>query len=201
MIKYQQVLDRLFKALDKYKPQSPAYYKHLAEVIKPRYFARNEVLYEQGQVIDKAYFLSSGFLTANYYNHKGDKQLINIYSTDEIVSGKSFTSQHPSAYELMACKDTYVLYLTYKQVNVIYEQFPGTQEQAMFILAGRENKELSRNRMLNQYAGKKVADFYAAFPELSEPGKIMVDADIASYLMISESTLRAHRTKLTRGPV
>ncbi|MHB8205894.1 Crp/Fnr family transcriptional regulator [Mucilaginibacter sp.] len=166
--------------------------------MKPRYFAKDEILHEQGQVIDKAYFLSSGFMIASYYNDKGDKQIISIYSNDEVISGKSFTGQTPGDYELRVCKDTYVLYLTYNEVKVIYERFPDTQEQAMVILASREKKELVRNRMLNQDAEKKVADFYATFPGLSEPGKIIIDADIASYLLISESSLRAHRAKLAR---
>ena len=69
----------------------------------------------------------------------------------------------------------------------------------MNILANREKKELERRMLLRQPAEKLVTGFYAAFPELSEPGKIIVDADIASYLMINESTLRVHRSKLPTG--
>ena len=108
--RHDEVLQRLFKVLDSYLLQSPDYYRYLAEVMKPCYFAKDEVLFEQGQVITNAYFLSSGFMTANYYTEKGDKHVVDIFSKDEIVAGKSFTEQTPSDYELLACKDSYVCF-------------------------------------------------------------------------------------------
>jgi len=194
MKKHQEVLNRQHYILDQFKVMPAAYYSYLDEIMQPKYFAESEVLFRQGEIIDKAYFLSSGFMLANHYDENGDKHVINIFAQDEIISGKSFTEHTPSDYELVACKGAYVLYLTYDEVNTIYEKFPPTQEQAMIILADKEKKALDRSRMLNQVAEKKVADFYDRYPELKkQPGKIIIDADIASYLMISESSLRAHR--------
>jgi CRP-like cAMP-binding protein len=197
MKKHQEILNRLYKTLDSYKKQSPAYYEYLGEIMKPQYFAKDEVLYEQGQVIKKAYFLSSGFMIANHYTEKeGDKHVINIFSRDEIISGKSFTEQTPSDYDLVACKGTYVLHLTYEEVNTIYSKFPDTQEQAMIILADKEKKELETKRMLGMDRMDMVAEFYKRYPELLKPGKIIKDRDIASFLMIGQSTLRALRNNL-----
>ncbi|HZY35952.1 MAG TPA: cyclic nucleotide-binding domain-containing protein [Mucilaginibacter sp.] len=195
--KHQEILNRLYKTLDSYKKQSPAYYEYLGEIMKPQYFAKDEVLYEQGQVIKKAYFLSSGFMMANHYTEKeGDKHVVNIFSRDEIISGKSFTEQTPSDYELVACKGTYVLHLTYEEVNTIYSKFPDTQEQAMIILADKEKKELETKRMLGLERMDMVAEFYKRHPELLKAGKIIKDSDIASFLLIGQSTLRGLRAKL-----
>lgn len=65
-------------------------------------------------------------------------------------------------------------------------------------MADTNRKELEWVRLLTRDAEKVVFDFYKDFPEFLPPGGLMIDADIASYLMIGVSTLRNVRAKLFR---
>jgi CRP-like cAMP-binding protein len=196
MKKHQPILNQLSKVLDSFKPQPQAYYDHLAEVMEPQYFPTDNVLYEQGDIVKYGYFLASGFAIAYYYNDQGERQVIRIYEKNEIIKGKSFIDQTPSAEYLMVCADSYMLSITSKAMEDIYDEFPSVAELSRLILANREIKELEHKQMLSLEALPMVEQFYKTYPGLAEPGKILVDADVSSYLLISERTLRACRAKL-----
>lgn len=196
MKKHQPILNQLYKVLDSFKPQPQAYYDHLAEIMEPHYFADDEVLYEKDETVKRAYFLASGFAIAYYYNDQGERQVIRIYGQNEFIRGKSFTDQNPSAEHLMVCADSYLLSLTHHEMQHIYQRFPSVEELSRLILASREAKELEQKQMLSLEGLPMVEAFYKTYPGLAEPGKVLIDADIASYLLISERTLRACRAKL-----
>jgi len=196
MKKHQPILNQLFKVLDSFKPQPQAYYEHLSEISQPQYFPTDQVLYEEGDIVKRSYFLASGFAIAYYYNDQGEKQLIRIYEKDDIIKGKSFTEQSPAADYLMVCADSYLLSISYEEKEMIYAHFPSVAELSMLILASREAKELAYKQMLGLETMLMVEQFYKTYPGLADPGKILVDADISSYLLISERTLRACRAKL-----
>ncbi|MFD2871930.1 Crp/Fnr family transcriptional regulator [Mucilaginibacter ximonensis] len=196
MKKHQPILDQLFKVLDGFKPQPQAYYDHLAEVLHPQYFPDDQVLFEQGDTVQHGYFLASGFAISYYYNDQGEKQVIRIYQQNEIIKGKSFTQQSPSAEYLMICADSYVLSVSHQDMETIYERFPSVAELSRIVLAHREVRELEHKQLLAKETLLMVEAFYKAYPGLSDPGKVLVDADIASYLLISGRTLRASRAQL-----
>jgi CRP-like cAMP-binding protein len=196
MKKHQPILSQLFKELDSFKPQPQAYYDHLADIMEPQYFPDDRVLFEKGDIVKRGYFLASGFAIAYYYNDQGERQVIRIYEKNDFIKGKSFIDQNPSEEYLMICADSYVLSITHTEMEAIYVRFPSVSELSRLILANREAKELAHKQMLSLEGFPMVEQFYRTYPGLSEPGKILVDADISSYLLISERTLRACRAKL-----
>jgi len=196
MKKHQPVLDQLFKVVNSYLPQPAGYYEYLAEHLQPQYFANATPLYEKGDLVKKAWFLSSGFGMAYVYKENGDKQVVRFHTAGALIGGKSFIEQTPSEEYLVACRDSYWMSLTHAEVDEIYILFPDVLEQSRLIMARREQDELEYKKLLSNEALLKVEEFYKTYPGLSEPGKIIVDADISSYLMISERTLRACRAKL-----
>lgn len=196
MKKHQPILNQLFRVLDSFKPQPQTYYDHLAEVMQPQYFPDDQVLFERGDIVKRGYFLASGFAIAYYYNDQGERQIIRIYEKNDFMKGKSFIGQSASEEYLMICADSYVLGITHAEMEAIYARFPSVSELSRLILANREVKELEHKQMLSLEGLPMVEAFYKAYPGLVEPGKILVDADISSYLLISERTLRACRAKL-----
>lgn len=196
MKKHEPVLAQLFKILNSYLPLPAGYYEYLTEHLQPQYYANDTPLYEQGELVKKAWFLSSGFGMAYFYKDSGDKQVARLHAPGALIGGKSFLDQTPSAEYLMACRDSYWMSLTHGEVDEIYALFPGVIEQTRLIMAGRELDELAYKKLLGNEALVKVAEFYKMYPALSQPGRIIVDADISSFLMISQRTLRACRAKL-----
>ena len=119
MKNHQEILLKLFKVLDGFKPQKPKLYAHLTEVMAARYFADDLILYEEGQVVKEAFFLSSGITVAYIFNEVGERQIVSIYQAGEIIAGVSFMEQKKSPYCLMACKDAYVLSISYQQMETV----------------------------------------------------------------------------------
>ncbi|SEM43526.1 Cyclic nucleotide-binding domain-containing protein [bacterium A37T11] len=191
--KHQPVLNNLFKKLESIKKQDPGLYIRLTEIMQPGHYPMSAILFEQGEVINKALYVSSGFVLLYYIDLKGKKQVMRIYRPGSIIAGASFMLKMASPYYLQACKGSYLLSLTAGEMDAIYKDFAGTEELARLLVAARELEELERNTLLNQGGADKVQEFYTVYPELRKPGEIVLDADIASYLHMSESRLREHR--------
>jgi len=196
MKKHQPVLEQLFKVVNSYLAQPPGYYQYLTEHLQPQFFAANTVQYEKGDIVKKAWFLSSGFGIAYIYHDSGERQVVRIYTAGALIGGKSFIEQTPSEEYLMACRGSYWMSLTHAQVDEIYILFPDVLEQSRLIMARREQEELEHKKLLGLAAMEKIENFYKLYPALLEPGKILKDADIASFLLLGKSTLRDIRAKL-----
>jgi CRP-like cAMP-binding protein len=199
MKKHHELLLRLFKLLDAYKPQRPEFYAHLEEVITGEYYPTDRILYEQDEIIKQLFFLASGTMIAYSFTDAGDKQLLHIYREGEIIAGQSFTQQKPSLYYLMVCKGAYMLHLTCGQLHEVYRKFPEAEELGRFRLSAMETKELKLKQLLILPGIQMVEVFYQQYPELLKPGKVLRDGDIASYLFLAEGTLRRLRNTLLRN--
>jgi len=199
MKKHQPVLDQLFKILDSYLPQPPEYYQYLSDHLQPIYYANDTPLYEQGDLVKKAWFLASGFGIAYIYKDSGDRQVVRLHSAGALIGGKSFIEQTPSADYLMACRDSYWMSLTHAEVDEIYVLFPDVIEQSRLIMARREQDELSYKKLLGLPNTDRVVNLYKQYPELLKPGRIIKDADLASYLLLGKSTFRALRKQLQKN--
>lgn len=198
MKNHQAVLLRLFKILEAYKPQKKELYEYLEEAYKAEYYPYDKILYEQGEVIKDIFFLASGTAVAYSYTDNGDKQLLHIYRENEFIAGQSFTHQTPSLYHLMVCADSFMLHMASTQLKILYEKFPVAEELARFRLSATEAKELRYKKMMILPGIQMVEAFYNEYPELLEPGKVLRDREVASYLLLAESTLRGLRNELLR---
>lgn len=198
MKKHQPVLLRLYKLLDSYKPQNAKTYTHLGHVLEGEFYPQDKVLYGPGEIIDQIFFLASGNMVAYSFTEAGEKQILQIYRENEHVAGQSFTRHVPTTYYLMVCAGSYALRMTRNQLNELYQKFPETQELGRIRLSLLEAKELRHKQLLFLPGIQMVEAFYKEYPELIEPGKVLRDRDIASYLLLAEGTLRDLRNRLIR---
>ncbi|EHQ26447.1 Crp/Fnr family transcriptional regulator [Mucilaginibacter paludis] len=198
MKKHHPILNRLYKLYDTYKPQSAATYAYLDEVIGAKFYPEDEILYVPGEIIDQIFFLASGNMVAYNFTDSGDKQVLQIYRENEHVAGQSFTRQIPSTYYLMVCAGSYTLQMTRDQLDDVYRKFPETQELGRIRLSTAEEKEVRHKQLLFLPGIQMVETFYKEYPELIEPGKVLRDRDIASYLLLAEGSLRDLRNRLLR---
>jgi CRP-like cAMP-binding protein len=199
MKKHQPVLEQLFKVVDSYLAQPAEYYQYLTEHLQPQFFAVDTPQYKKGDKVKKAWFLASGFGIAYVYHDSGDRQVVRIYTAGALIGGKSFIEQTPSEEYLMACKGSYWMSLTHAEVDEIYILFPDVIEQSRLIMARRELEELEYKKLLGLPNADRIVNLYRQYPELLKPGKIIKDADLASYLLLGKSTFRRVRKQLQKN--
>lgn len=195
-----EIINRLFKILCSYKQQPIELKDFLQSGMKGQYYPEREVLYREDSIVTDAIFVSSGFVACYGFDANGDRQVVSIYGKDSIIAGKSFTSGQPSSYEWTALAGAYLMKVGRSQMEEVYSRFPDSEELARLVMADVADRELERLRMLKRDAESVIYDFYKKdFGEFYPPGKLMVDADVASFLLLSESTLRNVRARLVRG--
>jgi len=189
---------RLIDYLEAIKPLHPELEPYLAAVMISRICLATHDIHLQEDVIDKAYFMVSGFMMAYYLDEAGNEHVLKIYRAGEIVAGSSFMNAWPSRYYLRIYRDTLVMEITYGQMQTGYQTIPDMEELARLTFAGFENKELLRDKMIRKGGEESVLHFYRANPELLPPGKIIKDHHIGSYLHMSVDNLQHTRTFLIK---
>jgi len=198
MSKHEEIINRLFKILCSFKRQPLALRDYLDEHMTGKFYPDREVIYDRDSTVKEAIFVSDGYVACYGFDENGDRQVVSIHGKDTIIAGKSFMSQQPSAFEWVCLSGAYVLKISASHMEEVYARFEDAEELARLVMADGSEKELARLQLLKRDAETVVLDFYNNHPEFKVPGSLMIDADIASYLLISESTLRNTRAKLIR---
>jgi CRP-like cAMP-binding protein len=164
--------------------------------MKVKHCVNSELLFTAEKVITKSYYVSFGYIIVYTITEQGVKQVLRIYGKDSIVSSKSFDKQAPSGFYLWASPGAYLLSISYKDMLFVYQEFAETQELARLIWGDWNEREFARITQLNQEALPLVEQFYTQYEDFLKSKKLLSDADIASYLLISVSSLRSARTFL-----
>jgi CRP-like cAMP-binding protein len=197
MKRHQEVLNKLFKLLDSVRKQPSELYEHLSEIMVPQFYPNREILFKEGQVINKAIYLSDGYIMGYCINTDNEKQVVHLYGPNEIIAGVSFMEQIPSVYNLEVLPGSYLLTLTFEQMQEVYKLFPSTEELARLIVASREKLQVEFHRLLSEHATVRLTHFYRRFPELlARPKLIVRDPEIASYLGLVGRTVRNSRKRM-----
>lgn len=189
---YDASINELFIRLCTYKPQPLELREYLREFMSKRELVERETLFKKNQPVTEALYVASGFVCCS-----GHDVVLGLSGKGSILADYSFTSGQPSEYELTALPGAYVLGVSFEHMGVIYERFPSTEELARLVMADVTRMERERILSLKREAELVVLDFYLDYPEFLKTD-LMSDAEIASYLLIAESTLRNVRAKLIR---
>lgn len=191
------ILKHMFEIMDAIKSQKPGLYVLLQELMKSQgmFYGEDTVLYDIGDAVDKAFFISEGFITRSSVVGK-KKSVLSIFEKDEIKAGPDFMEQKPAEFLIEATAGTYVAYITYEQMKKVYGKFPEAHELASLIISTHNRKEAQMRKMLLLKGIDLVEAFYLRFTLMTEPGSVLKDARIASFLKISVSLLREYRSEL-----
>ncbi|NRF37591.1 Crp/Fnr family transcriptional regulator [Pedobacter foliorum] len=192
------ILQRMFGIMDSIKAQNPKLYEHLRQVMKYQgiYYPSGAILFHIGDRVDRAFFISEGFITRSSKNKQGTQQVLSIFEADEIKAGPDFMQQTPSEFLIEAISGTFLAYITHEQLKVVYSLFPEAHELASLIISQHNRKEARLRKLLLIKGIDLVESFYKRYPKLIEPGSVLTDKKIASFLKISISLLREHRSEL-----
>jgi hypothetical protein len=198
---HQDALKRLTAHLDSFREQRPLLYEHLSNVMEPKQVPESagEILFNAKKVIDKSYYVYGGFVIIMKEDANKGRQVLRIYKDDSIISSNSFEAREASGLYMYATPGTCLLGVSYDQMRVVYNDFPETHELAKLILGYWEKTELEMRVILNQEALPVVEWFYSTYNEFLTRKKLITDAELASFLLISESALKAARTSLIKA--
>jgi len=169
--------------------------EYLESVMQARYCRSTHILHEQDTIIDKAYFISSGYIIVYYFNAEGKLSVLRIYGPGQIVAGNSFMNCIKAGYCIKVYEEAYLLEITHSQMETGYKTIPGMDELARLTLASFEDKEMFRDEMIRKGGEDSVLHFYRTFPGLLHT-RIIRDEYIASYLLMSADYLQRCRMRL-----
>ena len=185
--------------LNAVKAQDPALGIHLHEVMKKQSFEylKKTVLTEIGDKVDKALFIDAGHIISSVFDKRGDKQTIFLFSENDIKAGPEFMKELPSEFYVEAVPGTSGVYITFKQMEEVYRRFPGAQELASLITVEFRIREMQHLVSLHKKGIDRVDEFYLRFPHMLPAGHILTDAEVATFLLLSDGALRRLRRQLS----
>lgn len=196
MTEKEIAVQRLFKVLSHYRHLPDELIGYLNEVTRFVDYHERTVLCPKHSVAREALFVFEGYLALFDYDEKGEQSLVSLSGKDGIGLCRSFVHQSASSFEIAALAGSRFLQIAYRDVLNAFLNFSGTKELAMLVLSYRLDRELKAKRLLQRSAEVVVQEFYETFPELILSQRPLVDKEIGSLLMMSQSTLRNTRKKL-----
>jgi CRP-like cAMP-binding protein len=102
--------ERFRKKMESFAPISDADYEQLPAVMHEKHFHKGEVLLKEGQVCTRFYFILSGAIRS-FGLEDGREVNVKFYFEDDIACDfKSFRSEEPSPFFLVAIEDTIAYY-------------------------------------------------------------------------------------------
>ncbi|TCD28624.1 Crp/Fnr family transcriptional regulator [Pedobacter psychrodurus] len=197
MMDNSEPVRRFFRFLSSYRNLPEELHGYLLDNMRGKFYPAREILFEHGDIVKDAVFIFSGYVCAYGFNEWGGRQLISIHPGGAFIAARSFLLQSPSDLELVALAGAYLILIGHKEVMEIFERFEGTRELAVGIIADFAEKEQMRLLLLSKEASAVVLEFYRSHPEILGSG-LLLDADLASYMLIGEQTLRNVRMKLIK---
>jgi len=190
----------MIAGLNSVKEQDPALGLHLHEVMRGQIFEykRKTMLTDIGDKVDMALFIDKGHIIASVFDKRGDKQTIFMFGENDIKAGPEFMKELRSEFYVEAVAGTSGLYITFEQMEEVYRLFPAAQELAALITVEFRIREMQHLVSLHKKGIDRVEEFYLRFPHLLPAGQILTDAEVATFLLLSDGALRRLRRKLLR---
>lgn len=181
---------RYFRSLH---PLSEALRDHLEDIVKEKRFARKEFLLKAGQVCGNIYFAEKG-LVRSYYQ-KNEKEITSGFMRegDICVSLESFLTQTYSQENLQALEDTVVSYISYEELQRIYNDYTEFNKIGRLLLEKCQVLSIQRlTAMWMQRSEDRYDWLVRKFPDLPQrvPARYL-----ASYLGITEGMLSTIKSK------
>lgn len=189
-----EILKRFSRFLEQFMELEEGLLDLFSAKLTPMYYPEDKTLFIKGQQITSTYFITDGYMTCSEFP---GEQVVDIYGHDQLVAAPSFNDNSPTAYDLKVIGGTYVIYLSYAEMEDIFISFPSAERLFKFILNHYKKLDTERLVMISKHAIASVNEFYVRFPELLvKGGGMLKDSIIASYLLMDERTLGRNRAKL-----
>jgi len=161
---------------------------------KEEVFRKEEFIVEAGKICSKVFFIQSGFVR-RFFMHDGKDVTIWFYGSNQMATSMpSFFEQKPAYEYLQACEDTKVYSLSFKNEQMLLDEFPLFAKfhlnQLRFYLAGIDEVNY---RLKLMTAKEKYLMMMTLAPEIMQKAMLK---HIASFLDVSQETLSRIRASI-----
>jgi CRP-like cAMP-binding protein len=179
-------MDKLLNFLNSLFPLPDDLREELVRVLKARTFSRRDFLLKAGHISQNIYFIEQGLVRCFYVHREKDISAWFMKEGDVVVSVNTFYGQMPSIESIQALEDTTVHYISYEELEDLYDRF------LCFNVHGRKVLThyylLSEQRavsMRSMKAKERYSYLLSQHPELLQrvPRKYL-----ASYIGVTEAT-------------
>lgn len=155
---------------------------------------RKTVLYQEGQAVNRLYFVKEGLLRMYYLNEQGKEITYGFYSETQFVTiPDSFFNQTPSRYYLEALENSSLQSITHSEFESLIRDFPEVKEIENHVLRYFLQKA-SERIVAHQFqtAEERYLTLFESQPSIFLRAPL---GAIASYLGITQETLSRIRAR------
>jgi CRP-like cAMP-binding protein len=165
---------------------------------KCREVARQDFLLKEGEVCDFWGFVYEGLILSYTFTDTGEEYVSGFIKDGSSISeSTSFFERTPGTVLCRALEDTTILYITYNELQQLYDRYPAFDKYARMSyerrLIGLKKRLLYRVQL---DATSRYLHFASHYEDLLQRVPLKY---IASYLSITDSTLSRIRRKLAKS--
>jgi CRP-like cAMP-binding protein len=176
-------------------PVSGALEARFKQCIKREKVSRKQFLLRPGEVSRRIYFIVSGLCRAYFVDADGRQKTTWFMGTgDVMISVYSFYTREPASEYIETLEDSVLFYLTWRQVQDIYKDFPEFNLTGRLLTENYYVRSEARTLLLRL---KRPEERYQAFlANYSNLAPKLPQQLIASFLELTPETLSRTRAKL-----
>lgn len=184
----------LLQYLQSIHPIGPEAQAMIASFLKEQVVLRGRHWLQQGAVCDKIAFIEKGLVRV--YTDSGSKDVCLWYNRENevMLSVYSFFSQTPSQLAIQAMEDTKVFYITYQQLQQVYEKHVDFNVNGRRILEHYYSLSELHVRILLLPTDERIKQITKLYPWLLTDSRI-TNKMLAAYIGVTPEYLSKFRNR------
>jgi CRP-like cAMP-binding protein len=156
---------------------------------------KKDIFLQAGKIQKAIGFIANGLVRSFFIDQDGNEITVGFYSEGDYATHyPAFVAQKPSRYSIQCLEPTTMAYLSYEDMQWIYQQSPGFEKYGRLVAEGILNRQQARiESFIFQTAEERYLDFVEHQPTLFNRISL---SHLCSYLGIERQTLTRIRQKL-----
>lgn len=183
----------LYEWLSKFEQPHETVWNSLIEFIRNKQYREKEIFLNHGDYVKRVAFIVSG-LALGFVYKKEKWHLRRIWQTGDIILliDKAFANE-PSDMQIIFRKDTQVLELSLKKLQILKKEFDQIDRYIWYFHA-QDNKFMTKYyNWLNEFNDEyKLKEFEQNYPDIQS---LLLDKEKASYIGASERWYNSLKNK------
>jgi CRP-like cAMP-binding protein len=173
---------------------------HLEESIEKKTYNKNDIIFTEGKIADKIYFVNKGCVRL-FYNVDGNDKTAFFYTEGQFIcAGESYTLNIPAVENYQAVEQTDIYVFSKSKIEILLSKVP---EMEVIARIATENELITCQKVIASFVTKSAEERYLDL--LNTKGELFLRVPqqyIASFLGVSPETLsrikkRIHTKRLT----
>jgi CRP-like cAMP-binding protein len=173
---------------------------HLEESIEKKTYNKHDIIFTEGKIADKIYFVEKGCVRL-FYNVNGNDKTAFFYTEGQFIcAGESYTFNIPAVENYQAVEQTDIYVFSKSKIEILLSKVPKMEVIARI---ATENELITCQKVIASFVTKSAEERYLDL--LNTKGELFLRVPqqyIASFLGVSPETLsrikkRIHTKRLT----